>query len=473
MTNDFIKRLEAFFKKKISALKGAQWAQEWHHKKGAYQDLWNHYKSTFAYFWKERHKVRHNLFNETEAEFLPSALSIQERPNSRTAALTARMMLGFIVLVLLWSILGHMDIVVNASGKVIPLGRTKTIAAPENSVVQAIYVTEGQQVSQGDLLIDLDSSMNEAELNKASGEEIIGKLQAARSRSLVDAIDQNKKPVLPNISGAQDERWNIAQLHLLAQHQDYLAKLKRWDGEVARYSAALPLAKKQAQDYKILAQERDVSEHAWMEKERLYIEIKGQLNDAINQRASLVSQIRKESMEQLTEGQRLAASSGQDAAKSQARGKLLRLTSPVDGTVQQLTAHTIGGVAPAAQPLMLVVPKESQIVVEAFLESKDIGFVKEGQNAAIKIEAYDYTKFGTIPGRVSQVSRDAIPDEKKGLLYSVKVLLNKSDVLANNKLMPITPGMASTVEIKTGERRIIQYLLSPLIQHQHEAMSER
>jgi hemolysin D len=471
--SNFLKRLKAIVGGKIEALKELEWIDIWRHKKLAYQDLWTHYKRTFQYFWKERHKIHSNLFNEVEAEFLPAALSIQERPNSKTATTTARVMLAFLALLLLWSILGQIDIIVNASGKVIPLGYTKTIAAPENSVVQGIYVSEGQFVNEGDLLLELDSGMNDAELKKAKGEESVGALQVARSQSLLIAINENKKPTLPQISGIPNEDWDLAQQHVLAQHHDYLTKLQRWNDEIARYSAALPLVKKQSEDYKMLAEDRDVSIHAWMEKERIYLEVKGQLADAKNQRASLIAQIRKEAMDLLSEGKRLSAASAQDAARAQARGKLLRLNAPVSGTVQQLAVHTIGGVAPAAQPLMQIVPQEKHVIIEAFLENKDIGFVKDGQAAAIKLEAYDYTKFGTISGRVSHVSRDAIPDEKKGLLYSVKIALNNPNIVINGKSMPITPGMASSVEIKTGERRVIEYLISPLIQHQHEALRER
>ena len=141
--------------------------------------------------------------------------------------------------------------------------------------------------------------------------------------------------------------------------------------------------------------------------------------------------------------------------------------------MQQLTVHTVGGVVPAAQPLMLIVPKENQVEVEAFLENKDIGFVQEGQVAAVKIDAFDYTRYGTIPARVTHVSRDAIQDEKKGLIYSVKVMLDRPTITVEDKTIPLSAGMSVNVEIKTGDRRIIAYILSPLMQHQREALHER
>ncbi len=163
----------------------------------------------------------------------------------------------------------------------------------------------------------------------------------------------------------------------------------------------------------------------------------------------------------------------QDALRAGSHSRLLILVAPVDGTVQQLTVHTIGGVVPAAQPLMQIVPKDNHLEVEAFLENKDVGFVDEGQAAAVKIDAYEYTKYGTIPGRVVHVSRDAIKDEKKGLIYSVRVALDTMSIPVNGHDMELSPGMSVAVEIKTGSRRVIEYVLSPLLQHKRESLNER
>jgi hemolysin D len=141
--------------------------------------------------------------------------------------------------------------------------------------------------------------------------------------------------------------------------------------------------------------------------------------------------------------------------------------------VQQLTVHTVGGVVPAAQPLMQIVPKQGVVEVEAFMENKDVGFVQEGQEAQVKIDTFEYTKYGTVPAHVTHVSRDAIEDEKKGLIYSVKVALDRSTLDVDGKQVVLTPGMSATVDIKTGTRRVIEYVLSPLIQHGRESLHER
>ena len=149
------------------------------------------------------------------------------------------------------------------------------------------------------------------------------------------------------------------------------------------------------------------------------------------------------------------------------------LTAPVDGTVQQLAIHTRGGVVTSAQALMLIVPKDDPVEVEAFIENKDIGFVKPPQEAEIKIETFQFTRYGTIHGEVISVSHDAIEDEKRGLIYSARVRMERSSMRVDGTDVRLSPGMAVTVEVKTGKRRVIEYFLSPLIQATSESMRER
>jgi hemolysin D len=197
------------------------------------------------------------------------------------------------------------------------------------------------------------------------------------------------------------------------------------------------------------------------------------LDDARNQRNALIAETRRAAFEQMNDGSRVAAASGQDALRSAAHSKLLTLSAPVSGTVQQLDVHTVGGVVAAAKPLMQIVPREARMEVEAFLENKDVGFVQDGQRVEVKIDAFEYTKYGTIPGRVTHVSRDAINDEKKGLIYSARIALERPTIDVEGRSMPLAAGMLANVEIKTGDRRVIEYVLSPLMQHKRESLNER
>ncbi|MES2831506.1 MAG: HlyD family type I secretion periplasmic adaptor subunit [Pseudomonadota bacterium] len=455
------------------------------HRVAAYKALFDHYAKVFQHFWKQRKATDGDMFNVHEAEFMPAALSLQEKPVSSAAKWTARTLMLMLATVLAWSILGHMDIVVNAPGKIIPSTRTKTIASVDIASVRRLHVVEGQQVKAGDRLVELDTSTTDAERDKAIGDQGEGVLQAARAKALIAAIDRGQLPALQTLAQQHltdqsgntltipAEKWEAEQLHVEGIYRDYLAKLRRIEGDIARYSQALPLATQRANDYASLLKDRDVAHHAWLEKEQSRVDLAGQLADARNQRAVLIAETRRLAFDQLTEGSRIAAAASQDAFRSNARSKLMTLTAPVNGTVQQLMVHTIGGVVPAAQPLMQIVPDESSVEVEAVIENRDVGFVENGQPAAVKIDAFDFGKYGTVPATVTHVSRDAIEDEKKGLIYAIKVRLAKSAIAVQGKVMPLSAGMSVNVEIKTGERRIIEYVLSPLKKHQREAMNER
>lgn len=150
-----------------------------------------------------------------------------------------------------------------------------------------------------------------------------------------------------------------------------------------------------------------------------------------------------------------------------------RLAAPVDGIVQQLAIHTIGGVVTPAQPLMVIVPESQKLEIEAMVLNKDIGFVSANQPAEIKLEAFPFTKYGIIDGTVSQVSSDAIQDEKQGLVYAARIAMTQSSINVDGKQVNLSPGMAVTTEIKTGKRRIIEYLLGPVLQYRQESLRER
>lgn len=463
------------------------------HRLKAWQELWQRYKEHFLHFWGRRHEITLPDLRPHESEFLPAALALQTAPGSPASRWIARILIAILLFILLWSIFGKMDIIVNASGKIIPSDRIKTIASVETARVEQLYVTEGQVVRAGDLLVMLDAQMSNRERDKAIGDRDAARLQISRSRALLASIAANQMQPMTGVDEIAPERVADAKSHLESQWRDFVAKRSRLDSEIMRYRKQMPLVAQRAKDYQELAKDHDVSVHAWFEKEQEKLEVEGKLADATNQRNALISETHKAAQEQLNEGLKFAASSDQDAQRATAHSDQLRLVAPVDGTVQQLTIHTIGGVVGAAQPLMTLVPKQSQVEIEAFIENKDIGFIRQGQSAEVKIEAFDYTKYGTIKGRVSQVSQDAIDPngtsaidnlqnkdkakkdqpQPKGAVYSVKVLLDQNQINIDGKNISLTPGMSASIELKTGTRRIIEYFLSPLLQHTRESLNER
>lgn len=449
-------------------------------------ELLSRYRQSFAHHWGQRHQWAGLRLTLEEAEFSPPALALEERPISPTLRLTAGLLILLVIIALVWATLGRIDIVAKATGKVIPSGGTKTIASVDTATVRAIHVSDGQNVKAGDLLIELDATPLEADRDKASGDERTARLSAALARALLAAVDARQPPRLAAMPGVPVQEFRDAQSHLTGQYNEFAAKLAQADADIQHATEALPLALEREKIYASLLQNRDVSMDAWLEKKQARVDLEGRLADAQSVRANLIAQTKRQALDTLTDASKVAASSRQDAIHAGSHALWLTLRAPVDGTVQQLTVHTVGGVVEAAQPLMLIVPALKRVEVEASLENKDVGFVQVGQPASVKVAAFEYTKFGTVPGEVDFVSHDAIENkdheptahdavENKDseLTYSVRVLLDQPTINVEGHPMQLSPGMSVDVDIKTGRRRIIEYLLSPLVRHGHESLHER
>jgi hemolysin D len=343
----------------------------------------------------------------------------------------------------------------------------------EVGVVRALHVAEGQVVKAGDALVEFDTRSSDSERARAEVDLHSAQLQAARSRAMLAALNGGDRPVLPAVPGAPADARADAQHQLDDQWRDFAAKRDRLEQDIARYADALPLATQRARDYEALAHDHDVSVHAWSEKEQARIDLEGQLHDARAELVALRADARKTAQDSLAEAERQLGDAAQDARRAQVHSELMTLRSPVDGTVQQLEVHTLGAAVPAAQPLMEIVPAGGPIEVEAMLDNKDVGFVQEGQEAQVKIDAFSYTKYGTVPAHVVHVSRDAVKDDKRGWLYDVTIRLDRSTLRVEGREVRLEPGMTAAIDIRTGTRRVIEYVLSPLMEHAKESLRER
>ena len=447
------------------------------------------YKETFKFWWHRREKMKMLELSAFEAEFLPAALSVQAAPVSPAGRWVARIIITLIIVLLIWSIFGKVDIIINAQGKIIAGGYTKTVASVAVAKVVALHVQEGQSVKSGDLLVELDARESDSEIYKADNDRQLSLLQMERSKSFLFSLENNSKPNLVFIDGVNPNFYQNEVIHLADQWRDYVAKKNRLDTQIKRFADALPLALRRSQDFAELANSHDVTSHSYLEKLQASIDLQGQLNDQKTQLAVLLAETRKNAQDDLYQATRIWSGTIQDIKKTAARSDQLRIVSPVDGVVQQLSIHTVGGVVPIAQPLMFIVPDQRKVELDAYVENKDIGFLKEGQQAQVKIDAYDYTKYGTVPAIVAHISRDAVDsssnmlaagpgndgkkDSSRGLFYLVKVILQSPNIFVDGKRMALSPGMSGSVEIKTGDRRIIEYVLSPLMTHARESLHER
>jgi hemolysin D len=200
---------------------------------------------------------------------------------------------------------------------------------------------------------------------------------------------------------------------------------------------------------------------------------KAALAAAEQQLAKARGEFSREVLDALTEAEANRRLRAEELAKASEKARLTTLKAPEDGVVQQMQIHTLGGVVKPADPLMVVVPKGGELIVEARVKNRDAGFVREGQAVEIKLEAYPFTRYGVAHGVVEHISRDAVEDQKEGLVFPVMVRLTQPWITIAGKRVMLTPGLAATAEIKTGDRRIISYLLSPLARRVEEAGRER
>jgi hemolysin D len=429
-------------------------------------------------------------------EFLPAVLEIQQIPPSPIGRALLWTILAAFTAAGLWATLGWVDIVATAQGKIIPSGYSKIIQPYETGVIASIHVQDGQTVKRGEVLIELDSTLNRADHDRAFNEYRATKVDAARLRALIKGRTTFEPP-----AGADGIYLALQQQLLRDQLAEYQAKiagaqhlvdqrqaaLEQTKENILRLEATVPMEIERAEAYKKLLEHEAVTKMDFLQAEGQRIdktqELAGQKKKLEQDRASLAeaekhyramaSEFQQTKQAELSALETKAASLAQEVTKAGQKAGLQRLTSPIDGVVQQLAVHTIGGVVTPAQQLLIVVPHDHPVEVEAQVENKDVGFVREGQPVEVKVETFQFTLYGTIPGHVLTVSDDAAPLEKIGLVYPTRVSMDRSTIRVDGKEVNLSPGMAVTVEIKIGQRRIIEYLLSPLLKSMKESLRER
>ena len=429
-------------------------------------------------------------------EFLPAVLEIQQSPPSPIGRAILWTIMAVFTSAVLWAVFGWIDIVATAQGKIIASGYSKVIQPYETGVITSIHVQDGQVVMKGEVLIELDPTQNRADHNRASNEYRAARVEAARLRALIAGQSAFEPP-----ADADPQYVALQQQLLVDQLTEYRAKvaaaqhvidqrraaLEQTRENIARLEATVPMETERAEAYKRLLERDAVTKMDFLQAETQRIdkvqELAGQRNKAKQDQSALaeagknyramLSEFQQAWQVELSTTETKASSLAQDVTKAGQKADLQRLTTPIDGVVQQLAVHTVGGVVTPAQQLLVVVSQEHPVEVEAQVENKDVGFVTEGQPVEIKVETFPFTLYGTIPGRVLTVSDDAAPIEKVGLIYPARVSIDRETVQVEGKHVNLTPGMAVTVEIKTGQRRIIEYLLSPLLKSMKESLRER
>lgn len=420
-------------------------------------------------------------------EFLPEALDIQQVPPSPIG----RALLWTIVIAFaagtVWTTLVRIDSVTTAHGQVVPSGESKSIRPSEAGVLTAIHVQNGQAVNRGDVLLELDFTRNIEARDRANKDYRAIQVEAARLRALLKDQATREAPA----DGDKDESRVQRQL-LQGQFAEYQAKAAaaqrlvdqcrataaQTKETLLQAKAALLLETARAEKVKKLWEHEVGSkadflqaENRRLEKVRAMIDQQKKLEqdraalaEAEQQARTLVSDFYQAKQAQLSALEAKAALLAQEAMHANPQSNLQQLRSPIDGVVQQLAVPTVGTVVSPAQPVLMVVPQARTVEVEVQVEHRDVAIVQKGQPVEIKVDAWQAALYGTIPGHVLRVVDRATSIEQVGRPSPVRVGLNRSTTQIGNTEVTLVPGMSVTVEIKTGQRRMIEYLVDPLLE---------
>jgi hemolysin D len=400
-----------------------------------------------------------------------------------------------------WACIGEVDIVAVAPGRIIVSERSKIIQPLEAGTVKAIHVQDGSKVKAGQVLIELDATQSAADVQRILQDKQAAQIEQLRAEALMGALEGHRQVVLANIPGLSRTEVALAQQQLQAEWADIQAKLQKFKAEEARRLAevdtveqqikklrtTLPLAQQRESDYRTLTDQGYVSGHLGQDRTRERIELETDLGTAQARQREAMAALEEtrrtrdafqfETLRTLRERHTQALLKfkqfHEESAKAGQRNKLMTLTAPVEGTVQQLAVHTTGGVVTPAQQLMVIVPSQPSLMAEVTLENKDIGFVKVGQTAQVKIETLPFTRYGTVAAEVTRISGDAVIDEKRGALFAAGVVLQADSVSRGGMQIKLSPGMNVTVEILTGKRRVIDYVAEPIWKELNESIGER
>ncbi len=461
---------------------------------------WRHHWDVLKEAIRADRERRKGFIPTQEADFLPAALEVAERPVSPTARVVTWVLVIGVALTIVWTVFGRVDVVASAPGTLIPTGNIKLVQSPGAGVVRAIYVRNGDSVRKGQALLDLDPTIVGADLAAAEKALATAELDIARNRAIADALSGKglrfvaPPGTTPEIAETQ-RRLIAAQLAEIEAMSASLAAARATalsDANAARANAARLADTVPNLDRQIDRMNR-LDAKGYAPGQRL-LELQRQRRAEAGEREVARTQIPRGEAEARKAGEQiretretalrtaladLAKSEGEailrreEVTKARQMNRFQRLAAPVDGTVQNLEVHTVGGVVEAAKPLMTVVPARGALEVQAKVLNKDNGFIRVGQEAAVKLEAFSFTRYGAVPGRVARISRDAVQDKDLGLVYVVTVTLDRSFVDADGRRSALAPGLAATVDVKTGTRRIVSYLISPLQTSISQAGRER
>ena len=459
-------------------------------------------------------KMRHTV---DFREFLPGALEVVETPPSPTGRLIGLVIVSFFLFALAWAFFGRVDVLATAPGRLLPEGDIKIIQPLDPGIVRAIHVKDGDHVHTGDILVELDPTDARADGDRLSEDLTQARLDVARLTALRRALEGRGVPVFVPPPGAPAPRIDEARASMQAEWARTVARAadltqqigqKRAeaaevDAQLEKIRNSIPMLEKKEAIHRELTNQGFGTSLSFLDAQQQLSEAQHELNVQTQkkaqaesaaaalerQREGVRSQFAADVFSDLRKAEDQVNEMGQDLVKAKYKSSAAVLRSPIDGVVDQLAVHTLRGVVTPAQHLMIVVPDAPQLIMEAQLTHRDVGFVHVGQPVKIKVETFNFTRYGLIDGKVIDVSRDVISEDERqsssnprtdlstqrggAPAYIARIALTRTTMSVDGQNRPLRPGMLVTGEIKTGERTILDYILSPIARRAEESLHER
>jgi hemolysin D len=446
----------------------------------------------------ERVKIKNiEKFQSKEAEFLPAALEIVESPPSYGSRTVLWTFFSLAVIGLLWVTFGSVDEVAIAPGKVIPNGYVRVLQAEDKGIIKKIHVVDGQKVQKGDLLLELDTTFSAADLAKVKREAVHASLEVERLTA-----EKENRPFLPRKVPEADEKDIQAQTALYhSRNFEYQTRIEEARHTVEQYQQNLQsarveknkltklhqLAEEKEHKLEQLVNENAISKFTLLDQQGKREEVERNLEEQESiiraqesllskSQASLARVLAEKNVDvdtKLVDARQKLFYSTEALKKAEEKNRLSTIVAPDDGYVSNLAVHSIGGIVTPAQVLLEVVPNKVSLEVEAWVANKDIGFIQKGQPAELKIESFNFQKYGTVPAVVVNISPNAVEDREKGNVYRVLLQMDRDYVVVNNQETRLNSGMMVSAEIKTRQKQIYEFFLEPFKKYQSESLRER
>ncbi|MBU2699414.1 hemolysin D [Sporomusaceae bacterium BoRhaA] len=446
----------------------------------------------------EKAKIKNiERYQKKEAEFLPASLEIIESPPAYGSRTVLWSFFSLAIIALLWVTFGSVDEVTVASGKIIPNGYVRVLQAEDKGVIKEIYVTDGKKVKKGDLLLAFDPTVSEADLAIMKKKVAYASLEVERLTS-----EKENRPFNPqNIPDADEvdiknqfnlynSRWleyNAKMNEAIQGVQQSKTDLKKTLTEEEKQKELFQIAKDKEGQLQYLLDQNAISKFNLLDQQAKRLELQKDMEEqgaAIEAQQALLAKsqaamnrtIAERATDidtNLTAATKNLADCSEQLKKSEEKYGLSKIIAPDDGYVSNLSVHTIGGVVTPAQTIMEIVPEHATLEAEVWVSNKDIGFIRIGQPVELKIETFNFQKYGTVPAMVTTISPNAVDDSEKGRVFKVLLQVNKENVEVNGRELRLGSGMTVSAEIKTRGKKIYEYFLEPFKKYISQSLRER